>query len=174
MKFYFSILMLFIFFVTGLWFFGGRMKHEGMTPKLLVCHLQPTLGNTVKGVVKIYAEEKGVKVVAYVENLTPGPHGFHIHSYGDLRDPNGGMVGPHYMGMAHSGHNMNKPMGDMKMLMAGKDGKAELEMIIPSLQISELAGRAVLVHAHEDRLVDGKMDSGPKVAMGVLGIANKN
>ena len=43
------------------------------------CQLSPTKGNNVSGTVTFTKVKEGVKVVADINGLTKGKHGFHIH-----------------------------------------------------------------------------------------------
>src|SRR5882672_7924273 len=43
--------------------------------------LNPTEGNNIRGVVTFTQVGANVKVVAHIEGLTPGKHGFHIHEF---------------------------------------------------------------------------------------------
>ena len=49
-----------------------------------VCVLTPTEGNNVKGIVTFTQSDAGILIVADVEGLSEGKHGFHIHELGDI------------------------------------------------------------------------------------------
>jgi len=192
MKANFTLLLLVLLLFAALWIFGGQVKEEDLGPSTLIATLIPTKDNKTNGIVKIYRVKEGVKIIADVQGLSLGAHGFHIHKYGDLSNDTGANVGPHYgdmssktessgqsegsEGSGSEGSNKRtrpdgRPLGDMKMLVADDSGKAHMEMVIHGLTTQQLVGRSILVHAHEDRLEDGKWNSGPKVSMGVIGIA---
>lgn len=61
-----------------------------------ICILYPTERNNVHGVVTFTRTDKGIKVVADVEGLAEGKHGFHIHEYGDCSNPDGTSAGGHF------------------------------------------------------------------------------
>ncbi len=61
-----------------------------------VCILYPTQGSKVTGTVKFTQVSGGVKVVADLQGLTKGKHGFHIHEYGDCTAPDGTSAGGHF------------------------------------------------------------------------------
>ena len=48
-----------------------------------ICILYPTQGNNVSGTVTFTQTDKGVVVVADIQGLSQGKHGFHIHEFGD-------------------------------------------------------------------------------------------
>ena len=97
-----------------------------------VCVLFPTAGNKVTGLVTFTRTDSGILVVADVEGLTPGKHGFHVHEYGDLSNPDGTSTGGHFNpeNMEHGGPNSpQRHVGDLGNIVAGPDGKAHLELL---------------------------------------------
>jgi len=61
-----------------------------------VANLQPSSGSQVKGAVTFTKMGDDVQVVADVENLKPGKHGFHIHEKGDCSAPDVSSAGAHF------------------------------------------------------------------------------
>ena len=53
----------------------------------------PAKDKTVKGLITFTQTENGVKVVAHLEGLTPGKHGFHVHEFGDCSAPDATSAG---------------------------------------------------------------------------------
>jgi len=155
------------------------MMHEPQAaPTNAIAVLSPVGNSGVHGTMTFTKVEGGIKLVADVEGLTPGKHGFHIHEYGDCSAPDGTSAGGHFnpTGMMHGA-----PMapehheGDMGNLTADKDGKAHLELTDPSMTLSgpnSIIGRGIIVHAGEDDLkTQPTGSSGARVACGVIGIA---
>ena len=70
-----------------------------------VCVIYPTAGNKVTGVVTFTKVEGGIKIVADLQGLTPGKHGFHIHEFGDCTSADGTSAGGHFnpSGVSHGG-----------------------------------------------------------------------
>src|SRR5690242_17483460 len=60
----------------------------GPTRAVAVLHATQK-GGEAHGKVVFTHTAKGVRVVADIQGLTPGPHGFHIHEYGDSSSPDG-------------------------------------------------------------------------------------
>jgi superoxide dismutase, Cu-Zn family len=142
--------------------------------------LQPTAGNKVAGVVTFTKVPDGIKVVADVAGLTPGPHGFHVHQYGDCTTPNGDSAGGHFNpeGMAHGGPtSQERHVGDLGNIIADKEGKAHLEWTDKLLSFEgrdSIIGRGLIVHGMADDLVSQPVgNAGPRVACGVIGISAK-
>ncbi len=155
----------------------GRGDHGSLNAVAL---LYPTLGNKVAGIVTFTKVDNGVRVVADVQGLTPGKHGFHVHQFGNCSAPNGDSAGGHFnpSGKPHGGPlSMERHAGDFGNLTAEADGKAHLEWTDPTLTLAgpdSIIGRSVIVHAMADDLTTQPAgNSGPRVACGVIGISGK-
>ena len=67
------------------------------SPDFAIAKLRPTIGHMTRGIVTFQEEESGVLVKATLKGLRPkSQHGWHIHQYGDIRDPKGKSAGGHY------------------------------------------------------------------------------
>lgn len=114
-------------------------------------------GATV-GIVTIRPAGDGVEVIADLEGLEPGFHGFHIHDVGqcDADAPDGPfttamghLVGD---GGAHGDHD-----GDMPSLYVTEEGTASLAITTDAVTLEELTegdGAAVMVHAGADNFAN--------------------
>jgi superoxide dismutase, Cu-Zn family len=129
--------------------------------------------------------EPGVDVVARVEGLTPGLHGFHIHENGTCDPPTyqtaGGHFDPGPFGNSQP-VDANHPyhMGDLPNLEANEGGVAHLSpsayttsriTLSPGpLTVFDANGSAVIVHANQDLGTPGVVGAsgGPRVACGVI------
>ena len=148
------------------------------TIKKAICVLYPTLGNDVKGLVTFTKTDSGIVVIGDLEGLTPGKHGFHIHQYGDLSDPEGKSAGGHYNpdGKKHGGPmSAERHEGDLGNITADANGVAHIEMTDKVIKLNgdhSIIGRGIIVHAGEDDLVTQPTgNAGARVAYGVIGIA---
>jgi Cu-Zn family superoxide dismutase len=142
-----------------------------------ICVLHPTEGNDVTGTVTFTRDGENVKIVANLEGLTPGKHGFHIHQLGDCSAPDGTSAGGHYNpeNVEHGGSNdATRHVGDLGNIEAGEDGTAHLEMTDSMVKLNgahSVIGRAIIVHAGEDDLTSQPTGAaGARVACGVIGI----
>jgi superoxide dismutase, Cu-Zn family len=122
---------------------------------------------------------KGMQVVADIHGLTPGPHGFHIHEFGDVSSPEGMSTGPHFnpMNSNHGGPMAGKRhVGDLGNIEADEKGHAKLDLIDPALTFggpSSIIGRGLVVHAKADDLKSQPAgNAGDRIAVGVIGVAN--
>ncbi|XVE59441.1 hypothetical protein DITRI_Ditri05aG0046800 [Diplodiscus trichospermus] len=115
----------------------------------------------VEGVVTLTQEDDGPTTVnARVTGLTPGPHGFHLHEYGDTT--NGCMsTGAHFNpnNMTHGAPKDEvRHAGDLGNIVANAEGVAEATIIDKQIPLSgpnSVVGRAFVVHELEDDLGKG-------------------
>lgn len=145
-----------------------------------VCVLHPTGGNDVTGTVTFSQSGAGVVVVAEVEGLTPGKHGFHIHQYGDCSSLDATSAGGHFNPdeKQHGAPAAEmRHVGDLGNLEADQNGRATYEQVDSSISLNgdhSIIGRAIIVHAGEDDLTSQPTgNAGARVACGVIGISQE-
>jgi Cu-Zn family superoxide dismutase len=135
----------------------------------------------VTGTVVFTAEADSVKMVANVDGLTPGLHGFHIHAGTDLSKPDFSGAGPHWdldkhkHGAPGAGEHHS---GDLGNLFADDKGHAHLELVLAGLTIEGkmgVVGHSVIIHAKPDDLTSQPAgDSGPRIAGGAIEVAQEH
>src|SRR5262245_40425145 len=143
-----------------------------------VAVIQPTEGNKVRGTVTFTQAGANVKVVAQIEGLTPGKHGFHIHEFGDCSSKDGSAAGGHFnpAGAQHGAPDAaQRHAGDMGNIEANQDGVARLEFNDPVMKMSDhgsIIGRGMIVHANPDDMkTQPTGNAGGRLACGVIGVA---
>jgi Cu-Zn family superoxide dismutase len=118
-----------------------------------------------------------VRVVAYVQGLTPGrEHGFHIHEVGDCSAPDGMSTKGHFnpYGKPHGQfHSGERHAGDLPALKAGNDGRAkvdiELDIITVAPGPASIIGRGLIVHADpDDYKTQPTGNAGARIACAVI------
>jgi superoxide dismutase, Cu-Zn family len=154
---------------------AAHLKDEVQLPTHGVVRLLPTKNSKVHGMLWLTETKEGLQIKGEVLGLTPGMHGFHIHEFGDLSDPQGKSAGGHF-NPGHEEHGgpegEHHHAGDLGNIKAGEDGKAEVQMDAPWLKLHFVIGRSFVVHAGADDLkTQPAGDSGDRVAVGVIGIA---
>ncbi len=145
-----------------------------------VAVLVPTAGNDVKGTVTFQETAEGIHVKGKITGLQPGPHGFHIHQFGDISSKDGKSAGGHFnpTDEAHGapGDKM-RHVGDLGNIEADKKGVATVDVTDKELKFkgkTSILGRGVVVHAGTDDLKSQPSgDAGARVAVGVIGVAKK-
>ena len=144
-----------------------------------VAVLYPTQGQSARGVVTFWQEKGGVRIVAEVTGLKANAkHAIHVHQFGDARDAHAKSAGGHYN---PSGAKHGRPeaaerhAGDLGNLLADSQGNAHYERIDHRVSIAgfrnRILGRSVIVHAGEDQFTGASGNAGPRIAIGVIGIA---
>jgi Cu-Zn family superoxide dismutase len=139
--------------------------------------LQPTAGNRAFGTVTFSSRNGEVRIVAELEGLEPGRHGFHIHAKGDCSAADGTSAGGHFNphGTAHGAPD-NPPgerhVGDLGNLEAAEDGTAHYQRSDRSIALDgpdSILGKAVIVHALADDLTSQPTgNAGARLACGVI------
>lgn len=154
----------------------AHLKKNVELPHQGVAVLIPTKDSDVRGVIVLDQQSDALHVTGKVVGLKPGLHGFHIHQFGDLRDPKGKSAGGHF---APKGHKHGGPdakehhAGDLGNIRANNDGVANVDIKAPWLKLHFVVGRSIVVHAGEDDLKSQPSgDAGDRVAVGVIGIAS--
>src|SRR3978361_244731 len=93
--------------------------------------LSPTANSKVSGTVTFTKSGDEVKVVADINGLTPGKHGFHIHEFGDCSAPDATSAGSHFNPTKHQ-HGApdasDRHAGDLGNIEADASGKAHLQL----------------------------------------------
>jgi Cu-Zn family superoxide dismutase len=140
--------------------------------------LTPTEGSQVKGMVDFRQNGKEIDIVVRLEGLEPKTvHGWHIHEFGDLSDPNGKATGGHYNPENHDHALPNKTerhAGDLGNLTADAQGQAITELSVKNISINgelnPILGRGVIIHADEDDGGQPTGNAGDRIAQGVIGV----
>jgi Cu-Zn family superoxide dismutase len=151
------------------------MVHDGMSSMIY-----PKISGTV------YFEETdgGVRVDYLIRGLYDGPHGFHIHEYGDLTDGCTSACA-HFNpdNMTHGGLDTKiRHFGDLGNIES-KDRLAQGSLFLPDGRLDSskygILGRMIIVHADRDDLGKGGDEeslktgnAGKRLACGVIGLAD--
>lgn len=157
------------------------VKTTELQPVRASAELKPTEGSAVVGTITFTSEDGGVRVVAVVEGLVPGLHGFHVHEVGDCSAPDASSAGGHFNphGAPHGGPEVppgERHVGDLGNLEADANGVAKYERLDQLLALTgpdSIVGKAVIVHAKADDLgTQPAGDAGPRLACGVIQQSN--
>lgn len=138
------------------------------------------LAPQIEGVVYFKEVPGGTVVTVKVGGLPPyqpaqddedpvGPHGFHIHEFGDCRageptDPFQA-AGGHYSpdGNPHGDH-----AGDLPVLFSN-DGRARMTIFTDEFNVEDIIGRSVIIHENpDDYRSQPAGDAGKRLACGVI------
>jgi Cu-Zn family superoxide dismutase len=140
-----------------------------------VAHLNPIEDNQVQGTVVFIQEVSGIKVIADVEGLEPGKHGFHIHEHGDCGGKEASEAGSHFNPAHHPHGGPESPIrhvGDLGNLIADDNGHAHYERVDSVISFegeNSIIGRSIIVHADPDDYVTQPAGaSGEKISCGLI------
>jgi Cu-Zn family superoxide dismutase len=153
---------------------------DGAAVAKAVAVLHATRGNNVSGTVTFTKVDGGMRVVADIEGLTPGDHGFHIHEFGDCSAADATSAGGHFNpdGHLHAGPGAAlRHEGDLGNITANANGKAHYDLVDAKLSFDgqhSIIGRSVIVHEKADDLkTQPTGNAGARVACGVIGVAKE-
>jgi Cu-Zn family superoxide dismutase len=139
-----------------------------------VAKLEPKSGSQVTGTVTFTKKGDDVEVVADIQGLKPGRHGFHVHEKGDCSAPDASSAGGHF-NPTHQHHGgpttPEHHAGDLGNIEADASGKAHLDWK-GKMSLSgadSIVGKSIVVHEKEDDLkTDPAGNSGARVGCGVI------
>jgi superoxide dismutase, Cu-Zn family len=175
---YTKVFMLIVlgFFITTRVFSQTNPAQNKITKAICVIHA--THGNNVSGIITFTRVDNGIKIVADIQDLAPGKHGFHIHECGDCSAADGSSAGGHFnpdQKTHGSPMDMTHHAGDMGNLEADPTGKAHFEYVDATISFegtSSIIGRSIIIHKNEDDLkTQPTGNAGARVACGVIGIS---
>jgi len=124
----------------------------------------------------------GLVLTPELKALPPGMHGFHVHEKGnctasqqDGKSVLAGGAGPHYDPDGTKKHSTpwddGGHRGDLPALYVDAQGNATMPVLAPRLKLSEIKGRALMIHAGSDNHSDHPQPLGGgagRIACGVI------
>lgn len=132
-----------------------------------------------------------VRVLAFVRGLSVGHgglHGFHIHSYGDIRGRDAKSAGGHFAHPSFMNVVVNenedrkhgypwtpkRHWGDLGNIKASMAGVAFYNKVDRVIELSKIVGRSIVIHQAMDKgpRFQPSGDAGPRVAQCVIGYRN--
>ncbi len=126
------------------------------------------------GTVDAKQTKYGLLLTPHLKDLSPGIHGFHIHSNpscGDMGLAAGGHLDPEHTGKHLGPYNDHGHLGDLPVLVVKKNGTATLPVLAPKLSITDIMNHSLMIHEHGDNYSDQPKKlggGGPRVACGVI------
>ena len=142
------------------------------TPSLEV---EVSLTDSGAGIGSVLVEDTpgGARFTPNLSGLTAGEHGFHVHvnpSCGSAGQDAGGHYDPMDTGR-HEGPDGNGHLGDLPRLVVDGGGAASMAVVARRVQVSDLVGRSLMIHAGGDNYSDTPAPlggGGARVACGVF------
>lgn len=127
------------------------------------------------------SSELGLLILPDLKGLPPGAHGFHVHENPDcasmLKEAKhdaagaaGGHLDPQKTGR-HAGPVGAGHLGDLPQLLVDDPGNARMALVVPRLQVPDVVGHSLMIHAGGDNYSDQPQPlggGGPRIACGVI------
>lgn len=126
----------------------------------------------------------GLVIDVNLAGLPAGPHGMHIHEKGDCGPAPATKGGQPMAGYAAGGHydpdntgshkgpqSVGGHKGDLPLLVVPTGGKVVTKLKAPQLKVSDIKGRAVVIHSGGDNYADAPKPlggGGDRIACGVI------
>ncbi|XP_053134419.1 copper chaperone for superoxide dismutase isoform X2 [Hemicordylus capensis] len=132
----------------------------------------------IQGVVRfLQLSQEKCLIDGTIDGLQPGPHGIHVHEFGDITgscDSCGDHFNPD--GECHGGpQDVHRHAGDLGNILATTSGRASFRMEDNRLKVSDIIGRSLVVDSGADDLGRGNHplskvtgNSGQRVACGII------
>lgn len=125
---------------------------------------------------------QGLRLTPHLQGLPAGAHGIHVHENGDcgpgMQDgkPTTGLAAGGHFDPAHTGAHKGPwaeggHKGDLPALAVNGDGSATDSLLAPHLKLSEIRGKAIIIHAGGDNYSDQPKPlggGGARIACGVI------
>eukprot|EP00177_Eucheuma_denticulatum_P003936 GFKZ01007115.1.p1 GENE.GFKZ01007115.1~~GFKZ01007115.1.p1 ORF type:complete len:235 (+),score=10.67 GFKZ01007115.1:96-707(+) len=150
----------------------------------LICNLRPTQNQTARGRVifrPVFRVSRCLVLISVrVSGLTPGPHGIHIHTYGDLSSRDGSATGGHFTN-PRGGDVMHglpgdrvRHWGDFGSVRVGGNGRGGFRRVDRVIRLRGIVGRGMIVHELRDMgsAFQPSGAAGGRYAQCVIGFAN--
>ena len=139
-------------------------------------------GQSIGSIIISEYDDDGVVFTPNLTGLTSGIHGFHIHQNGDCspamkdgKEVLGGAAGGHFDPENTGKHSVpwsdKGHQGDLPTLFVDENGNATHPVFAPELELENIKGRAIMIHANGDNYSDSPMPlggGGERVACGVI------
>lgn len=154
---------------------AGILQRSGAIVKEAVVQVKPVGENDIKGKVVFTQVPGGIKIVADVDGLKPGEHGFHVHEHGDCGGAGASAAGAHFnpTNKKHGGpDSAERHVGDFGNLVADDKGHAHYERVDKIISFEgekSIIGRSIIIHADRDDLTTQPTgNSGARIACGII------
>lgn len=143
--------------------------------------VKPYQDHKISGMVTFTKVPDGIKIVADVNGLKPGKHGFHVHEHGDCSGGDGMKAGGHFnpTNSKHGGPDSpERHVGDLGNLEADTTGYAHYERVDTLIALEgpdSIIGRSIMIHADPDDFVTQPTgNSGGRIACGKIELVQES
>lgn len=133
------------------------------------------------GTVELRDSADGLQIRTDLAKLPPGSRGFHVHENPDCGpgqsegQPAAGIAAGEHYDPGHTGKHMGPTgqghLGDLPALMVDAGGRANVNLTVKRLSVSDIQGRALMIHGGGDTYGEPPKagGGGARIACGVIG-----
>ena len=154
---------------------------EEQAALVAVAVLKARADSEASGTVTFTEVDGGVEVVADIARVAPGPHGIHLHEFGDCSTEDFTSAGGHFnpADVPHGGPaDSVRHAGDFGNIEIGEDGTGRLRLTTDMLTVAPgpntVVGRAVILHETADDLESQPTGAaGGRIACGIVRLAGE-
>lgn len=154
---------------------GGEVLQKQRVVRKAIVNIKSLPGHQITGRVIFTKVPGGIKVVADVDGLKPGKHGFHVHEFGDCGGKEGAAAGAHFnpTNSRHGGPDSpERHVGDLGNLEADGRGHAHYERVDKLISFegqNSILERSIMIHADpDDYTTQPTGASGGRIACGII------
>lgn len=154
---------------------GMQMPNKKALVTQAEVDVQSLTKDPIHGKIVFLKVPEGIKIIADVEGLKPGKHGFHVHEFGDCGGHEGGAAGGHFnpTKSKHGGpDSAERHVGDLGNLEADSEGYAHYERVDKLIAFegeNSILGRSIVIHADpDDYTTQPTGASGVRIACGII------
>lgn len=140
-----------------------------------IAKVHPYKDNLISGAVTFTKVAGGIQIIADVDGLKPGKHGFHVHEHGDCSGEDGMKAGGHFnpTNSKHGGpDSAERHVGDFGNLVADANGHAHYERVDTLIAFegkNSILEKSIIIHADPDDYVTQPTGaSGARIACGKI------
>lgn len=139
----------------------------------LVVDISDTVSGASIGSIRVEQTADGARFTPSLTGLSSGEHGFHVHVNPSCRmagQDAGGHYDPQNTGR-HEGPHGNGHLGDLPTLSVDASGAATTPVVAPRVEVHDIEGRSLMIHAGGDNYSDTPAPlggGGARVACGVV------
>lgn len=158
---------------------GSETPETGEEITRAVAQIHSAGNGEAIGTVTFTQGTDGVNVIARVNGLDTGKHGFHIHEFGDCTAEDLTSAGGHYnpFNVQHGAPTDSvRHVGDMGNLPVNQEGYGNLNYTDSEISLNgsgNIIGRSVVIHAGTDDFTSQPSGAaGNRLACGVIGVSN--
>jgi Cu-Zn family superoxide dismutase len=159
----------------------GSQAYAGKPVKVTVNHITEKGVGESAGTITVKETKEGLLLETNLKGLPPGEHGFHLHEKGSCEpgEKDGAVAagigaGGHFdpdATKAHKGPGAGGHKGDLPKIEVPANGTLKTKLKVAGLTLSDVAGRAVMIHAGGDNYSDAPKPlggGGARIACGVV------